>query len=362
MMNLEAQNQAIIRRMVEEIKFNAGNRELAFMEVCGTHTMAMHRHGLKSLLPENIRLISGPGCPVCVTANAFIDWAVVAAQNERVILATFGDLIRVPGSYSSLEAERRNGRDIRILYSAMDALDLAAQHPDRLIIFLGIGFETTAPTIAATVLAAAQRQLENFMVLSAHKTMPNAMAALAQSPELRVDGFICPGHVSTIIGVESYQFLAQQHGIACVIAGFEPLDLVQSILMLVRQTVCANPMVEIQYRRVVKPEGNPRAMTLINQVFEPIDVEWRGLGVIPQGGLELRPEWQRFNARKRLAVQVPPAVEPKGCICGSVLRGLKAPDQCPLFAKVCTPENPVGACMVSSEGSCAAFYKYSLRE
>lgn len=359
MMTREAQNQAIIRRMVEEIRINAKSREFTFMEVCGTHTMAIHRHGLRSLLPENIRLISGPGCPVCVTASSFIDWAVVAAQNESVILATFGDLIRVPGSYSSLETERRNGKDIRILYSAMDALDLAAQNPDRLVIFLGIGFETTAPTIAATVLAAAQRHLENFLVLSAHKTMPNALAALVQSPELRVDGFICPGHVSAIIGAEPYRFLARNHGRACVVAGFEPLDLLRSILMLIRQIVAARPTVEIQYRRLVKPEGNPKALALMDRVFAPVATEWRGLGTIPQSGLELRSEWQKWNARQRLSIQVPPAVEPTGCICGAVLRGVKTPAQCPLFARKCTPENPVGACMVSSEGSCAAFYKYS---
>jgi hydrogenase expression/formation protein HypD len=331
---------------------------LTLMEVCGTHTMAIYQHGIRALLPEKIRLISGPGCPVCVTPVGYVDHAVALARRPETIIATFGDMIRVPGSSSSLIREQATGATIKVIYSPLDAVALAEQHPDRTVVFLGVGFETTTPTIAGAVVTAGRKGLTNFMVLCAHKTIPLPMAVLADDPELKVDGYLCPAHVSAIIGADAYRPLAEQHRVPCVVTGFEPLDILQGVLMLARQIVAGEARVEIQYRRVVGPEGNPRAQALLAEVFEACDANWRGIGVLPGSGLKLRPDYAAFDAALQLPVTVEPSREHAGCRCGEILKGKLRPADCPLFRTVCTPEEPVGACMVSSEGTCAAEYKY----
>jgi len=331
---------------------------MTFMEVCGTHTMAIYQNGIRSLLPEKIRLISGPGCPVCVTPVGYVDHAVALARRPNTIIATFGDMVRVPGSSSSLIREQARGASVRIVYSPLDAVTLAEKTPDKDVVFLGVGFETTTPTVAGAILTAQQKQIDNFYVLCAHKTMPGPMAALAGDPDLQVDGYLCPAHVSAIIGANAYQPLVDAYEVPCVVTGFEPLDVLQGVLMLARQVVAGVAKVETQYRRVVKPEGNLKAQSLLNQVFEPCDANWRGIGEIPVSGLRLKPEYARFDAANELPVDVEQPIEHQGCLCGEILKGKARPGDCPLFRTVCTPEDPVGACMVSSEGTCAAEYKY----
>jgi len=335
-------------------------RPLAFMEVCGTHTMAAFRSGLRSILPGTVRLLSGPGCPVCVTDNSFIDRAIAIASQPDVCVATFGDMIRVPGSVSSLEVARAAGADVRVVYSAMDARNLAVADSNRRVVFLGIGFETTAPGTAWTLEEAHRRGQANYGVLCAHKTMPQAMAALLAGGELRVDGFLCPGHVSVIIGSEPYEFICRKYGIPCVVAGFEPGDLLEALAALELQILDGRAAVEIQYSRSVRPEGNPAAVGLLERVFEPCDVSWRGLGTIPDSGLRIRPEFQAHDAGTWFdLLELPAPKEHPGCLCGDVLRGVRTPLDCPLFDRACTPASPVGACMVSAEGTCAAYYRYA---
>jgi hydrogenase expression/formation protein HypD len=329
-----------------------------FMELCGTHTMALARHGLHAMLPPTVRLISGPGCPVCVTATEEIDRAVKLASTPGVVVATFGDLVRVPGSRSSLAAQRAEGAAVEVVYSPLDAVSLAAQRPEAQVVFLGIGFETTAPTVAAAILAAEHQGLKNFSVLSAHKLLPPALGALLSGPDLGLSGFLCPGHVTTVIGTACYEPVAQERGLPCVVAGFEPVDVLASILMLVRQVEEGRSEVEIQYQRAVSPQGNPAAVALMNSFFQPVDAPWRGLGVIPASGLALRPEHAKWDAARRFDLEVPPAQDYPGCRCGEVLRGLMSPPECQLFATACTLSSPVGPCMVSAEGTCAAWYRY----
>jgi hydrogenase expression/formation protein HypD len=331
---------------------------MTFMEVCGTHTMAIYRFGLRSMLPPQIRLISGPGCPVCVTPNSYLDRAIAICRLPGVMTVTFGDMMRVPGSSSSLMEERAKGADIRIVYSPLDAVALAAANPERQVVFLGVGFETTAPTIAGSILAAEAQGLGNYFVLASHKTIPIPMQVLTADPELGLSGYICPAHVSAIIGVDAYRPLAEEYHTPCVITGFEPADVLQGVLMLAEQVLAGESRVEVQYRRVVRPEGNPQARAIMAQLFDPCDVPWRGIGVIPGSGLEINERYARFDAAKMLPVEVEPLKEHPGCACGEILKGKMAPAQCPLFGTVCTPESPVGACMVSSEGSCAAAYRY----
>jgi hydrogenase expression/formation protein HypD len=328
------------------------------MEVCGTHTMAIGQHGLRSLLPENIRLVSGPGCPVCVTPVGTIDHAVALSQHSDVIITTFGDMMRVPGSTRSLQQQSARGGDVRIVYSSLDALTIAAKNPDKKVVFIGIGFETTAPTIAGAVLAAQQQGIDNFFVLCAHKTMPQAMTTLSDDPELKIDGYLCPAHVSTVIGARGYQSLVDRCHIPCVVTGFEALDILQGILMVLAQIARGQAQVEIQYRRFVTMAGNQKAQRLLAQVFEPCDANWRGIGVIAQSGLRLRAEYTRFDAAQQIATEVEAPQEPVGCLCGDVLKGILSPAMCPLFGERCTPISPVGACMVSSEGACAAQYRF----
>jgi len=345
-----------IRRMAQKL-----SKPVNFMEVCGTHTMSIYQYGIRTLLPENVRLISGPGCPVCVTPIAYVDKALLCAEDPHNIIATFGDMLRVPGSRSSLMEQRASGGDIRIVYSPLDAVKLAKDNRDRTVIFLGVGFETTVPTIAASILLAKQQKLENYHVLAAHKTMPVPMEILTADPELGLSGYLCPAHVSTVIGGNAYKPLADKYHIPCVVTGFEPADVMQGIEMLLAQILAGEGKVEIQYRRAVSWNGNPKAMDLINQFFEPCDAEWRGLGTLPGSGLEIRSEYISFDAEKALSLPSVEGIEQKGCLCGEVLRGKITPFDCPLFGTLCTPESPVGACMVSSEGTCAAAYKYGER-
>jgi hydrogenase expression/formation protein HypD len=329
------------------------------MEVCGTHTMAVHKHGLHSLIPESVELISGPGCPVCVTNNDYIDFAVAVSRLPKHVVVTFGDMIRVPGSTSSLSLEKSRGADVRVVYSPTDAIAMAEREKNLLFVFLGIGFETTAPLIAASIREANRLGLENYCVLAGHKTMPEPMEYLASSPDIEINGFICPGHVSTVIGTSAYELVTDKHGIPCVIAGFEPLDVLHAISMLVAQLRSGKAAVEIQYSRVARPEGNPRALGTMYEVFDKCDSSWRGLGIIRNSGLAIKPEFAEFDAEQRIDVVVEPTRERKGCRCGEVLKGIIKPFECGLFGNECTPQDPVGACMVSREGSCRAHYQYS---
>ncbi|MEI6677112.1 MAG: hydrogenase formation protein HypD [Mariniphaga sp.] len=352
----EYRQKELILSVSQKLK-SISKKEIVLMEVCGGHTMAIHRFGLVSLLPSTIRLISGPGCPVCVSSQHFIDKAMAYSKIPGVIITTYGDLIRVPGSNTSLEKERANGSDIRIVYSVLESLEIAKNNPDRKIVFLGIGFETTAPLTAAAILQAKRESISNFFVLSAHKVMPPVMKALV-SEGVKIDGFIAPGHVSAITGTAIYNDLATVCRLGVVVSGFEPVDMMQSILMLTEQIEANTPKVEVQYQRVVQKEGNSLAMKTLNDVFVLRNDSWRGLGIIPLSGLQIREELSAFDAEKQFLVEVPESTEPKGCICGQILRGLKTPVDCPLFAKKCTPSDPVGACMVSGEGTCGTYYKY----
>ena len=361
MINLEEfRNRDIVKGLAAKIKeLTAGRSEtMTFMEVCGTHTMSIYQYGIRSLLPPQVRLISGPGCPVCVTPVGYVDHSIAYARLPETIVATFGDMLRVPGSTSSLMQERARGGDVRIVYSPLDAVNLAAKYPEKKVVFLGVGFETTAPTIAGSIIIAAARGLKNFFVLTAHKTIPIPMQVLSSDPELGIDGYICPAHVSAIIGANAYRFLAEEHGVPCVATGFEPADVMHGVEMLVRQIVEGRSEVEIQYSRFVTWEGNLKAQAVLKDVFTPVDAAWRGIGVIPQSGLEIADKYAAFDAAKMIPVEVEEPKEPRGCQCGEVLKGKVTPFECPLFGTVCTPETPVGACMVSSEGSCAAAYKY----
>ncbi|MDZ4655700.1 MAG: hydrogenase formation protein HypD [Coriobacteriia bacterium] len=348
----------VARRIIDELH-RVAIEPCKLMEVCGTHTMAIAKNGLRAVIPETVTLLSGPGCPVCVTANAEIDLAIEIGRQPNVILATFGDMMKVPGSYSSLSGEKADGRDVRIVYSPLDSLTTAEANPDKHVVFLGVGFETTAPTVALTIREAASRGLENWSALSLHKTVPTALEALVNDPDVQINGFILPGHVSTIIGVEPYRFLAERYGVPCVITGFEPVDILQGVYMLARQLAEGRAEVENAYKRAVMSEGNRTAVAAMEKVFEPTDAEWRGIGVIPGTGLAVRPEFERYDARIRVPVTPPEPREIKGCQCGDVLRGVVLPYECKLFGTGCTPEHPIGPCMVSSEGSCAAYYRYT---
>ena len=348
---------AAINRTVAET-----GRPLNLMEVCGTHTMSIGRYGFRSVMPEGLTLLSGPGCPVCVTANEDIDRAIALARIPGVTVTTFGDMMRVPGSSTTLSAEKAAGRDVRMVYSPLDALDLAEREPERQVAFIAVGFETTAPAIAATILEAQARSLANFSVFCAHKTTPAALRAIADDPATNIDGFILPGHVSTITGLAPYRFLVDEFHIPGVVTGFEPVDILTSIELLCRMAARGEARIENAYQRGVAQNGNPVARALVEQVFEPCDAVWRGLGMLPASGLAVRPEFARFDARRRFSAELEalaePVREPAGCRCGDVLRGAIAPSACPLFGRACTPEHPVGPCMVSSEGSCAAYWRY----
>lgn len=347
----------LARGLIETI-YRLAPEHATLMEVCGTHTVAIARNGIRDLMPEGLRLASGPGCPVCVTCNRDIDTVIALARIPNVTITTFGDMTRVPGSTSSLLAEQAAGRSVEIVYSPLDALAFAKAHPEREVVFVGVGFETTTPLVAMAIKRARAMGLSNFTVFAAHKNMPGALELLVGDPTLELDALILPGHVSTIIGAEPYRFLAEKYGIPGVITGFEPVDVLQGIAMLVRQLHEGRAEIEIAYARGVMPEGNPVALAAIDEVFETCTATWRGLGDIPGSGYRIRDEFANFDAVRRFEPDVEPTRDPKGCRCGDVLRARIAPNECPLFRTVCTPENPVGPCMVSSEGSCAAYYRY----
>jgi hydrogenase expression/formation protein HypD len=333
-------------------------RTARLMEVCGTHTMSIARHGIGRGLPEGVTLLSGPGCPVCVTDAGYVDAALEIARSGSVV-CTFGDMLRVPGSAGSLDRARAEGAAIRVCYSPTEAIEAAREEPARQVVFLAIGFETTVAPVVSLVGTALREGIENLSLLTAFKVVPPALAALLDDPDVEVDAFICPPHVSAIIGSEAYRPLVERYGIPCVVAGFEPLDILHAILETLEQLVASTPRLSNQYERVVRPEGNPRALELIRRTLEPVDAAWRGIGVIPASGLALRREYTRFDAAVRHGVDIAEGHPDPGCRCGDVLKGKISPAGCPLFATACTPAEPVGPCMVSSEGSCAAHYRYA---
>lgn len=332
------------------------------MEFCGGHTHAVLRFGIPDLLPPTVELLSGPGCPVCVTSAAELSWAIALAVIPGVILTTFGDMMRVPVEKSrSLARARADGADIRIVYSPLDALEIARQNLHRPVIFLGVGFETTAPMVASAILAAETARITNFYVFSMHKLTPPATRAILDAGEVRLSGIIGPGHVTTVIGLEAWRFLPQEYGVSCAIAGFEPLDILQAILALVEMAEAGKPGMANAYPRSVRPRGNPTALRTMEEVFEVAEADWRGIGMLPASGLRIREEYAHRDAARAFPVEVAPTREPPGCRCGDVLRGVLKPPECPLFARVCTPQDPVGPCMVSAEGACAAYYQYGRR-
>ncbi|MCC7204688.1 MAG: hydrogenase formation protein HypD [Phycisphaeraceae bacterium] len=345
---------------LSRLRVSAGSagRELVFMEVCGTHTTSAFRSGLHSLMPDNVTLLSGPGCPVCVTAQGDIDLLIELAQQPQVTLCTYGDMLRVPGARGSLETARGHGASVRIVYGAMDALAFAEQHPDRQVVLASVGFETTAPGAAAAILTAQRRHVVNFTVLASHKRVVPAMLALLRAGEVRLDGFLCPGHVSVIIGSEVYRPIVEDHGLPCVVAGFEPVQMAAALAELTEQACGRRAELINQYIEAVTSTGNRTAQLLLDEVFEPAEVRWRGLGTIPESGLVIRNKYQAFDAQSRFNLAPAEDHEPRGCLCGQVITGKATPRDCKLFGTTCTPVHPIGPCMVSSEGTCQAWFKY----
>lgn len=348
-----------IARLSTEITRLAQGRHVKLMEVCGGHTHAIYKHGLQDLLPDNVELVHGPGCPVCVIPMGRIDDAIAIARTPGVIFATYGDMMRVPSSTGSLLDAKADGADVRFIYSPLDALTLARKNPGREVVFFAVGFETTAPSTAATLLRARDEGLTNFSVFCNHVTIIPAIKAILDSPGMSLHGFIGPGHVSTIIGTAPFTFVPRDYGLPLVVSGFEPADILQSIVMILRQLVDNTISVENQYARVVREGGNRRAMEILSEtmVLRPF-FEWRGLGFISQSALALRPEFAPFDAEVRFPVPNVRVTDPKACQCGEVLKGAIKPWQCKVFGTACTPETPIGSCMVSPEGACAAYYNY----
>ncbi len=360
-MERRQRERALSARLLEEIGKLAAGRErpLRLMEVCGTHTVSIFRAGLRQLLPDGIELVSGPGCPVCVTPDGYMDGAIAYGAMEDVIVATFGDMLKVPGSSSSLSEVMARGGDVRIVYSPLDALALAKEHPEKSVVFLAVGFETTAPTAAAAVLTAEREGLDNFFLLPAQKLVPPAIRTLLADEEARIDGFLLPGHVAVVIGSEAFSFLPEEYGLPGVVTGFSPTELLRGIYRLVRQAAEGAARIENEYRSVVRQSGNPAARAMMDLVYEPETADWRGLGTIPDSGLRLREAYRRFDFSVVRPLTLPPAPPKKsGCRCGEVLRGKILPKACGLFGKACVPEHAAGPCMVSAEGVCAAWYKY----
>ncbi|SMB98892.1 hydrogenase expression/formation protein HypD [Thermanaeromonas toyohensis ToBE] len=352
--NVLAKVKALAREAADKL-----GRRPVIMEVCGTHTVALGRTGLRSLLADYLDLRSGPGCPVCVTAPEDIDYMLLLARQPDVVVATFGDMLRVPGSYGSLEQARAEGSQVQVCYSPREAVELAKSYPDKTVVFLGIGFETTAPAVALALKEAITEKLKNFLLYSAHKLVPPALSLLASDPELGLDGFILPGHVSAILGRQAFIFLAEKYNLPAAIAGFEPLDILGALMELLPLILRREAQVINAYPRVVTETGNQKAQKILEEIFSPHSANWRGLGIIPESGLKLKACYQDFEARERYPLEVRPSPPPAGCRCGAILKGLSLPPECPLFGRRCTPLTPVGPCMVSSEGSCAAYYRYS---
>jgi len=351
-----------VRKIAEQGRALAEQgRRVHIMEVCGSHTMAIGRYGIRPLLPENVELISGPGCPVCVTDPGYIDTALALAKRGAII-ATFGDMVRVPGSESDLTSCRSQGGDVRVCYSPSAAIELAKSCPEREVVFLAIGFETTIAPVISLVGEALRDGVKNLSLLTAFKVVPPALRALLADPEIRIDAFLCPAHVSAIIGARAYEPLVSEFRVPCVIAGFEPLDILYGVHGILAQMLNREAKVENQYARVVRPEGNLKAQALIAQYLEPVDAAWRGMGVIPASGLGLRSAFSSYDAEKRFEAPVRPGKLHAGCRCGDVIKGKFRPTSCALFAAACTPDHPVGPCMVSAEGTCAAYFKYGLSD
>ncbi|WP_236600271.1 hydrogenase formation protein HypD [Ktedonobacter sp. SOSP1-85] len=355
----EYRDAELAKRISTEVDRLSQGQSLKLMEVCGGHTHTIYKHGIEDVLPHNIDLVHGPGCPVCVLPMGRIDDALAIARMEDVIFTTFGDMMRVPGSKGSLLDAKAEGADVRFVYSPLDAFKLARQYPDRQVVFFAIGFETTAPSTAVTLLRAKAEGVHNFSVFCNHVTIIPAIKAILDSPDLRLDGFVGPGHVSMVIGMRPYNFIAQQHRKPVVIAGFEPLDIIQSVYMIVKQISEGRSEVENQYTRVVRPEGNIKALEAMARTMElrPF-FEWRGLGFITHSALKLRPEFAEWDAELRFDVPGLRVADPKACQCGEVLKGVIKPWECKVFGTACTPETPIGTCMVSPEGACAAYFNY----
>ncbi|NLY55675.1 MAG: hydrogenase formation protein HypD [Firmicutes bacterium] len=364
--NERFRDPSLAKQLLERIKraVQTLQRPINLMEVCGTHTVSISRNGIRQILPEGLKLLSGPGCPVCVTAQRDIDIIIEVVNNEQVILTTYGDMMKVPGTVANLQEAKALGRAVQVVYSPLDALKVATENPDKLVIFYSVGFETTAPMAAATLELAAAQGVRNFKIYSVHKLVPPALEGLLSADEVKIDGFILPGHVSTVVGGEAYRPVPEKYGVPAVIAGFEPLDILLGIERLVTQLVEGRATVENAYSRAGNWEGNQVAKQVLAEFFQPVDAEWRGIGVIPGSGLELADAYAAFNARNTEAIAeaeqrlVGLKSEIKGCRCGDVLKGVILPYECPLFGKACTPSRAIGPCMVSSEGSCAAYYKY----
>ncbi len=350
-----------VKHLADLINAEAGMTSYKIMEVCGTHTASIHKFGLRSLLSEKIRLISGPGCPVCVTSDGYLKNALKLAQNKNVIIATYPDMLRVPAGGSSLEDARSKGADIRGLNSALEALDLARVLPDREVVFLGVGFETTAPGTAIALESAKKEKINNFSVYSAHKTIPEALIALGQDKDLALDGFLLPGHVSAIIGVEGYRSVIKKVKLPSVIAGFEPVDILLAILKIIRAANSGKSLLGNEYTRIVTRGGNKQAQKLFRRVFIQKDSLWRGLGVIPDTGLNIKRIFRSYDAKIKfgLSDERLDKSSGRGCLCADVLKGKITPKQCPFFAKQCTPLSPKGPCMVSREGTCRSYFEYS---
>ncbi|MDP8960693.1 MAG: hydrogenase formation protein HypD [Actinomycetota bacterium] len=355
----EYRDPAAARALVREIRELAGEGHFKFMEVCGGHTHTIYRHGIEQLLPDSVELVHGPGCPVCVIPMGRVDDAITVAEAPGVIFTTFGDMMRVPGGNGSLLEAKARGADVRMVYSPLDALAIARDNPQREVVFFAVGFETTAPSTAVTVLRARAADITNFSVFCNHVTIVPPLKAILESPDLRLDGFIGPGHVSTVIGNRPYRFVPRDYRLPLVTTGFEPLDILQSVAMLLHQIRDGRCEIENQYTRVVRDEGNPRALQILGEVFalRP-HFEWRGLGFISQSALKLNDDFAAWDAELRFAVPGVRVADPKSCQCGEVLKGVIKPWECKVFGTACTPETPIGTCMVSSEGACAAYYNF----
>lgn len=357
----EFRSRSLTGKLVNAINGIMPEREVRLMEVCGTHTASFYRFGLDRLIPPGLKLISGPGCPVCVTAEGFIDAACGLAKDKDTLVLSFGDMLRVPGSNSSLEEAGGKFSNVRLVYSPLEALKIAADHPGKKVVFLAVGFETTAGSIALTVLAAKKKKLKNLFFYSALKLIPPAMEYILSDPRQRLDGFLCPGHVSAIIGTRAYAPVLKKYRIPLCVAGFEPVDILEGFYLLLKQIKNNSPRIDNQYRRVVRGPGNIKAQRITGRVFRVSDAPWRGLGGLPLSGLKLKKEFAFFDAKRQFSLKENPSFTRGGrkkCGCADVLKGLLSPRECPLFFKACTPENPYGPCMVSREGACNAYFKY----
>lgn len=353
----EFRNETYAKKLIKDLQ-NITKDEISIMEVCGTHTMSIFKYGIRDVLPPNIKLISGPGCPVCVTPQSYIDTAIELSSRKDVITATFGDMMRVPGKHGSLLKRKAEGDDIRVVYSQMEAMILAKENPSKKVIFLSVGFETTTPMTAVTAVEAKKLGINNLFFLTSHKVVPPAMEALVVDKELNLNGFLLPGHVSAIIGEQPYGFLSSDYNIPGVITGFEAIDILQSLVTLATMITNKEAKIINDYKRIVRYSGNPNAMKYIDQTFTKTESRWRGIGVIPDSGYVLNDEYKSFDALKHFQIEMKEYDGSPGCRCGEIMKGKITPLQCPLYKKACTPENPIGSCMVSSEGTCAAYYKY----